>query len=639
MKKNALAFVSCLLISICSNAQSWTKLGNNLNAGDAIADMCIDPSGNVYVGGWFYNASFDYYIAKWNGATWSQLGTGTNALNNTNGSITCMCTDAAGNIYIAPIYSTSGGYYNVKKWNGSTWTQLGALNANDDIQAIVSDPAGNIYVAGSFTNGPNNFTGQKYVAKWDGVTWTQVGTGTNALNPNGFIQNLYIDLAGNLYAGGFFTNASGKYYVAKWDGTTWSELGTGVNALKANWEITAIVSDAQGNIYASGGFTNGTSSANGSKYVAKWNGSSWAELGTGSNALNANNDIDHLLIDASGNILASGWFTNSSNKYYVAKWNGSNWSELGGTNTLNANSGINAMRFDNAGNLYTAGNFSDNSGLRYVARFGMPFVDSINVHTLNNVTASINTNGGTLQLVADVYPATANQNVTWSINSSVVATISATGLVTALTNGSIWAIATSIQNASMKDSLEIFITGQIIPIDSIKVHTTNNVPAAINTAHGSLQLTSKIYPLTANQNVTWSIMPAGLAGISATGIVTATANGAVWAKAIAAQDSTKIDSLRITISGQEEPNGINEIAYANGFKIYPNPANNKLFLETNNPNAKATVYIYDLTGNLKYSEPIKGDHSVFDLKKLPSGAYILKYKNETVEIKATFTKE
>ncbi len=62
---------------------------------------------------------------------------------------------------------------------------------------------------------------------------------------------------------------------------SWSELGTGSNALKANAPISAIAGDNAGNIYACGAFTNGTTFPNGYWYVAKWNGTSWNELGTG----------------------------------------------------------------------------------------------------------------------------------------------------------------------------------------------------------------------------------------------------------------------------------------------------------------------------------------------------------------------
>ena len=102
----------------------------------------------------------------------------------------------------------------------------------------------------------------------------------------------------------------------------WSELG-GLNGLAANDHIHWVCSDASGNIYAGGWFTN----SSGNQYVAKYDGSAWSELG-GLNGLAANSDIEYVYSDASGNIYGAGFFTNSSGNRYVAKYDGNAWSEL-----------------------------------------------------------------------------------------------------------------------------------------------------------------------------------------------------------------------------------------------------------------------------------------------------------------------
>ena len=83
---------------------------------------------------------------------------------------------------------------------------------------------------------------------------------------------------GNVYAGGAFTTAGGTeaINVAKWDGSHWSALGSGTNDA-----IYALAMDRSGNaVYAGGRFTTaGGTSAN---RIAKWNdttsdvGRAWA---------------------------------------------------------------------------------------------------------------------------------------------------------------------------------------------------------------------------------------------------------------------------------------------------------------------------------------------------------------------------
>lgn len=90
-----------------------------------------------------------------------------------------------------------------------------------------------------------------------------------------------------------------------------------------------------------------------------------------------------------------------------------------------------------------------------------PVIDSIHIYTQGNVAAEINTNAGNLQLTATLFPATANQDVNWSIvPASGTATISATGLVTAQSNGTVWAKTVSVADNSKTDSLEITISNQ-----------------------------------------------------------------------------------------------------------------------------------------------------------------------------------
>jgi hypothetical protein len=90
--------------------------------------------------------------------------------------------------------------------------------------------------------------------------------------------------------------------------------------------------------------------------------------------------------------------------------------------------------------------------------------------------------------------------------------------------------------------------GGLIGID---VTTQGGVPATITTAGATLQLVATVYPITANQSVTWSIIPVtGNATIDNFGLVSGLVDGTVWAKAVSVADITMADSILITLSGQ-----------------------------------------------------------------------------------------
>ncbi|WP_343747106.1 T9SS type A sorting domain-containing protein [Fluviicola sp.] len=250
----------------------------------------------------------------------------------------------------------------------------------------------------------------------------------------------------------------------------------------------------------------------------------------------------------------------------------------------------------------------------------------IEVNTQNNVAANITTQAGTLQMVATIQPSTVSQAVTWSIvPASGSATISSTGLVTAQTNGTVWAKAVSVANTALADSMEITISGQVVLIMDLDVQTLNNVAAVITTNAGTLQMEAVITPSnTTNQNVTWSLVNGtGSAMISTTGLVTAQTNGTVWAKAVSDENPNVKDSLLVTLSGQ---NSAGIVSQSQGeLRCYPNPVEtllNVVIPETITGNAQAVLI--DLSGKIVFYQTIDNNQASLNLESVQAGSYILR---------------
>jgi uncharacterized protein YjdB len=166
---------------------------------------------------------------------------------------------------------------------------------------------------------------------------------------------------------------------------------------------------------------------------------------------------------------------------------------------------------------------------------------------------SISSDNGTLQLSAEVLPVNAtNKNVTWSlVNNSVLATISPTGLVTAIDNGTVTARATAADGSGVYGNLIITISKQINLITGIIIAGAGSL-SVITSDKGTLQLTETVSPSNAtDKSVTWSVINGtGQAVISSGGIVTAIANGSVTAKAMANDGSGIFSTYSIAITNQ-----------------------------------------------------------------------------------------
>jgi uncharacterized protein YjdB len=180
------------------------------------------------------------------------------------------------------------------------------------------------------------------------------------------------------------------------------------------------------------------------------------------------------------------------------------------------------------------------------------FVTDITVISTGG-TSTIENENGTLQLFTLISPDNADiKTVTWLIfNESGQATISPTGLVTAISNGNVRARAIANDGSEVYGELELSIINQFIPVTSILVTGVDGT-SVINADDGVLQLNVEVLPPDAtNKYVTWSISNvSGLATIDSTGMVTAIANGEVTARASSNDGSGVYGEQEITIRNQ-----------------------------------------------------------------------------------------
>lgn len=140
---------------------------------------------------------------------------------------------------------------------------------------------------------------------------------------------------------------------------------------------------------------------------------------------------------------------------------------------------------------------------------------SVNGLTLNKDSTTIR-KGMTEQLTATVSPANAyNKTVNWVSSNTSVATVTSSGLVTAIGKGTAVIKAASDDNSSIYDTCTVNVT---VPITGIEV-----IPSAVTVSKGhTYTLTAKLLPAGCDSKpVTWSKTGNGKISVDAnTGIVT-----------------------------------------------------------------------------------------------------------------------
>jgi hypothetical protein len=176
-----------------------------------------------------------------------------------------------------------------------------------------------------------------------------------------------------VYVGGAFTSAgsvSGADYIARWNGTTWSGLLSGTFGI-SNTVIAIALSGAD--VYVGGNFTSagGVSGADG---IARWDGANntWNLVG-GASAINA--AVQDIKVSG-GNVYIGGDFTNAGGNSaadYLVRWDGAQWTALV-SGTAGVFGPVYALAVPSSDDVYAGGNFlntGNNPFADYIARYAL----------------------------------------------------------------------------------------------------------------------------------------------------------------------------------------------------------------------------------------------------------------------------
>ena len=269
---------------------------------------------------------------------WDRLGTGPGgAASALNGDVMAMTTDYPGVLIAGGKFTNAGGIAGANRvafWDGAAWHALGPTSSfNGDVMAVAT--ANNkIYAGGAFTNAGGDLAAD-HLSVYDGTQWKPFCNGVG-----GFGGNVHaLRVVGNtLYVGGTFQDGGGipeADYLVGCDLTTGMPSSTNPDETdNFNGPVYALTSDNAGYLYAGGGFIDLESSVNnGSDKVARFNGSIWEGLGTGSGpCLCAVDDFVRALASDGTNVYVGSDSNNIAGIVqadHVARWNGSSWSALG----------------------------------------------------------------------------------------------------------------------------------------------------------------------------------------------------------------------------------------------------------------------------------------------------------------------
>jgi hypothetical protein len=300
------------------NGVTWSAVKSGSD-GDITA-LAVAPNGDVYAGGLFtmINGVPANSIARWDGSAWHPLSTGFATTTGLPPSILGLAVMPNGDLIAGGTFDSAGGVpaLNIARWNGSSWSPIGS-GLIKRVNALIGLPNGDIVAGGSFT--PTGTTTPRAVMKWDGTTWSYMGSELNNL-PFAFA----VMPNGDLITGGMFSIPGGVKMLARWNGTAWENYAGSV----LHW-VHAMAVAPNGDLIVGGTFTHAGTPSIGARSIARWNGTQWSAMGsglemTGGADVEALVVLPNGDIVVGGRFTSAGGVAVNN----IARWNGSTWSAL-----------------------------------------------------------------------------------------------------------------------------------------------------------------------------------------------------------------------------------------------------------------------------------------------------------------------
>jgi trimeric autotransporter adhesin len=353
------------------NGSTYENIHSEFSNGIGLFPATFAHAGNLlYAGGTFRgagDAKGAHYVAVWDGAKWSPLGTGMENRTSTASPRVNAILPFGNEVFVGGTFSHAGGVAatNVAIWDGQSWRAAGD-GFNSTVNTLV-EYNGRVYAGGVFSR--SGAEAIFFIAAWNGATWEDLGacclagptsnggvTDAVVLDDRLFIAGRLLGggttnnvfelvgdeflrtgsfertiaaitaLNGNLYVGGDFRTVNGQpmRHMARWDGANWSAVGPELDAGVLSLAVH------KGKLHVGGSFTNSTGARN-LKGIARLDPASneWQPLGSGFHNIAPAPAVVRTLYSTGTDLFVGGSFVrigdleepNHIESFQIARWN------------------------------------------------------------------------------------------------------------------------------------------------------------------------------------------------------------------------------------------------------------------------------------------------------------------------------
>ena len=272
------------------NAAGWSVPASGTN--NAIEALCVFDDGSgpaLHAGGPFVSAGGVpcSHVAKWTASGWSALGGGVGGgtgIPPTSVDALHVFDDGSGPALFAGGWFTNAGgapASRIARWDGTSWSALGTGVAGEVFAlADWDDGSGNALYVGGTLSAAGGATASG-VARWDGTSWTALGAGVARADGSApkvhTLASVALPLSAGpaLFVGGNFDRAGGlpAFSDALWRSSGWAESSAGLDSPPRT--LTLLDTGGTRQLFACGSILHAGSTE--LRALALWNGAHWTQ--------------------------------------------------------------------------------------------------------------------------------------------------------------------------------------------------------------------------------------------------------------------------------------------------------------------------------------------------------------------------
>jgi hypothetical protein len=311
---------------------SWSAVGRGFNG--VVRTMTLASNGDLVVGGSFsvVGGAIANGIARQVGSGWQSLGGGVSGTTPTASfQVSAIAQLSEGDLVATGRFAFAGGVAatNIARWNGSTWSPLGtgisgslpngSLATGYSIAVL---PNGDLIAAGSFTIAGG--AAARSVARWNGAQWSAMGS-----EIDGTVYKVLAMPEGDIIAVGSFSLPGAPFVAAaRWNGSQWLPLVTSGQTPSGLTLLRRANGDLLAGVRVNSGSLSGPLAG-----VVQLSGSTWAQFGTPLRPrITGEVTGAFALTETAAGLVAVGPLlqANRTPLRGVGVWNGYTWSQLDG---------------------------------------------------------------------------------------------------------------------------------------------------------------------------------------------------------------------------------------------------------------------------------------------------------------------